>query len=121
MRFWQLVSAFRSNLSMLEKLLERPEWKQYQEWLREFNQHVTLQNRSVLDATLPKDLVVRAMALSDHRFCVDGGVLRQSHASTEKSISATEAYNLYGADAIDEVLEKGSYQCADCKAENLGD
>ena len=108
--FWQLVSVCRANPSALERLLEEPEWADFLKWFKNFRQHVNSQNRAILDAVLPEQLVVSAMRLSEYRFRIQLGVLYQCLEESEGSISAVEAYNRYGGEAIEQVLEKGSFQ-----------
>lgn len=110
MMFWQLVSVFRNAPSVLEQVLEEPEWADYLEWYKGFNGHVNSQNRTILDAILPEQLIVRALGRCDLRFQIQDGVLRQCHVQSEASISAVDVCHRYGGEAIEEVLEKGSFQ-----------
>lgn len=107
--FWQLVSVFDSEPLILEQLLEEPEWAGYLKWFRDFNRHVDSQNRVVLDAILPEKLVVRAMEICRLRFRVHLGHLSKCIDQTEDSISAVDAFHRYGLNALEEVLEYGSF------------
>jgi hypothetical protein len=110
MKFWQLVTICYPIRSSLEQLLEEPEWAVFLKWLKDFNQHVRSQNRAILDAVLPEQLVVSAMTLCRYRFCIRNGILILCHEESGEPIATVEVYLRYGAEAIDEVLEKGSFK-----------
>jgi len=49
MQFWQLVSIFRDDPSILKHILQHSEWQMYAEWFANFTMYVNMQNREVLD------------------------------------------------------------------------
>jgi hypothetical protein len=112
MKFWELVSIFGSDPAALASVLREPQWLTYLEWFRTFDQHVKLADRNVLDAEVPAELAERAMLLCTYAFCVRGGYLRLSVDHAPHALSAIDTYRRYGGDAIEEVLEKGSFQLA---------
>ena len=109
MKFWQLDSIFRADKSALQKLLSVPEWAVYLKWFNEIAQHVESQNRSILDAVIPEQLIVSAMTRCDYRFRVENGFLRRTPNQCEDAMSATDVHGRHGAAAIEELLEKGSF------------
>ena len=109
MKFWQLVSIFRDDPSLLEKCVEESA-REYLNSFRDFKHHVDTQNRAILDAELPESLCLRALRLSKLRFQVTGGCLRSHNPddSQARSLNAVEVYKLYGGSVIEETLEYGS-------------
>jgi hypothetical protein len=113
MKFWQLVELFRDNPEGLVNLLSAPEWSVYRTWFRELDQLVRQQQRDKLDSPIPAELRRLALAACGHQFYVRDGHLYQffpepDHVPSPTLLSATEVYERYGGEAIDEVLEKGS-------------
>jgi hypothetical protein len=114
MKFWQLVSMFRNDLPALVRVLGEDEWKSYSHWLGEFNELVRSQNRQILDTVLPEKLVINALNASKLIFLVNDSVLRLSieRKGSENQFTALEVYKRYGAEAIEEALEYGSWLIA---------
>src|SRR6185369_13856082 len=107
MTFWQLVSIFRSNPLILEKLLQDSGWHLQLNWLRNLDHHVKSQNRQILDAVVTDDLAMSAMRLCQHRFRIQEGFLSQctDNFASPGSLAAVDVYKRYGGAAIEEVLE----------------
>ena len=110
MKFWQLVSIFRNDPSALEAFVEE-RGQPFPGWLRDFNHHVKAQNRAILDAELSERFCLEALGVSALKFEVKDGYLQQYDGRNPATnwLSAPEAFEAYGANAIGEVLERGSY------------
>ena len=80
-------------------------------WLEEIKRIVNEQQRSILDAELPEELVVGALKSSKIRFVWSGGYLRCFGSEPRSGdFSAVEAFLRYGGHALDEAYEYGSYE-----------
>jgi hypothetical protein len=110
MKFWQLVSIFRSEPNILEQLLQDSKWLPYLRWFRDFKQYVDAQDRSVLDADIPTDLTESAMKLCSHRFRIQNGYLYLCADQRVDALSSTDVCDRYDAEVIEEVLEYGSFR-----------
>ena len=110
MKFWELVSAFRSERNILDAVFaEQPE-NEFSTHYANFDALVASQNRDVLDAALPDDLVSPVATRSTQTFSLSAdGLLRSAqYASDGQIISAIDVVNRFGGSVIEEVLERGS-------------
>ncbi|HEV7240290.1 MAG TPA: hypothetical protein VGQ36_13710 [Thermoanaerobaculia bacterium] len=112
MKFWELLSAFRSEGRNLESVLSHPRWSDpYAKWLQEGARLVSEQRRDVLDSPVPTELsrAVAAKSAMTFRLFRDG-YLRGSHSNgvPVEELTALEVHDRFGGSAIEEVLEKGS-------------
>jgi hypothetical protein len=114
MRFWELVSAYRSEALMLQRLLDTERWRTpYGHWLEELDRLLNEQRRDVLDADVPVELARAAAAESSMTFSLDAdGWLRKDDSvarrSKRQTVTALEVHDRYGGSIIEEVLEYGS-------------
>lgn len=113
MKFWELISVFRSDKEVLINILNEPRWVTYLEWYENINDHLNTQNRQVLDAELPNTLCRRALALSKHKFYIQDNVLREFKDSLilnppYELLDALEVFDRFGGASIEEVIEYGS-------------
>ena len=57
MKFWEVVSAFRTHPDLIRKVFERGEWREpYLLWYQKLADLVDRQDRGILDALVPMDL-----------------------------------------------------------------
>src|SRR6266702_47946 len=75
MKFWILISYFRSEQHVLQKVLSNPKWRMYAEWYKLMPSLVERQERAVLDSEAPTDLCREALSLSTMKYRVRGGCL----------------------------------------------
>jgi hypothetical protein len=112
MRFWELVSAFRSLDGVLERVLNSPPWRAiYADSLRQIDALVLRQDRSVLDASVPLELSRSISALDPRRWTFDPvtGVLRARMASEPgEALTTLQVHDRFGGSCIEEVCERGS-------------
>lgn len=112
MKFWKLVSVFREQMGDLRSGLQDLHQHTQVQWLDQFTRHVREQNRPILDAEIPNDVVLALAKDLGVQFILNGTVLRRSNSTEEETISAREVVIRYGASALEEVLEKGSTDTA---------
>ena len=110
MKFWELVSAFRSESSLLETVIAEHASPEFRSQYAKFDQFVHDQNRVILDATVPDELVRQIASRSLLTFSLDStGILRASGSShVGRTLSALDVVERFGGSVIEEVLERGS-------------
>ena len=110
MKFWELVSIFRSNRIDLRTNLLDPRWITYLNWFDNVDNYIKSSNRTVLDSPLPDELCVEALRLCGFRFELNDNCLRLQTSGDTKAITLTsvDVYKYYGGSVIEEVLEYGS-------------
>ena len=108
MRFWQLVSTCRKRRDALKKVLEADEWEHFHEAYRKFDELVKRQQREILDEVAPDALVVSVLRQDATPLFLSEGHLRLRPLGNEdERTSVLNAYQKYGAEILEEVLEKG--------------
>ena len=110
MKFWELVSAFRNERNILAAVFaEQPE-HQFSAHYANFDTLVARQERDVLDAAVPDDLVSLVATRSSQTFSLSGdGTLRSAQRTLDGQIlSAIDVVNRFGGSVIEEVHERGS-------------
>ena len=68
MKFWELISAFRSEKENLNSVLDKPEWKKYKVQFQNIDEVVNQQNREVLDKEIPFQLSREVCEKSELKF-----------------------------------------------------
>jgi len=110
MKFWELHPLI-DDPSLLADEQFRNKWHWFCKWLEEIKRIVNEQQRSILDAELPEELVVSALWSSKIRFVWSGGYLRCfGNEPGPSDFSAVEAFLRFGGHALDEAYEYGSYR-----------
>ena len=117
MKFGEMVSAFRDQNTVLEKVLRSPKWQsEFWEKYQELEQLVERQDRQVLDAFVPielsREIAAQCLAMKFH-FNPEKGTLhklvRERDSDNEYIVmTALEVHDQFGGSIIEEVLEKGS-------------
>lgn len=115
MKFWQFISLFRDEESLLELVLKEPQWALYCQWYSDFEQHARNRNLFVLDAEMPDELCRHALRLSRKRFYIRGDHLDlympgERILPTHRGMTAIEAFDRFGGTVLEEVFEKGSHK-----------
>ena len=110
MKFWQMVSIFRADVSLLRSVFEREQESAYLTWLADFNEIVRSQDRQILDSPLSERVVRKALQASRLRFRCSAGLLKPiANLDTNgQSLSALDVYLKYGGNALEDALEYGS-------------
>ena len=111
MKFWELISAFRSEPVILDAFFSDHPNHEFSDHYASYDAIVTSQNRAILDSIVPYDLVCFVASRSTQTFLLsrDGMTLRSSnHALGGIPISAIDVVNQFGGSIIEEVHEKGS-------------
>jgi len=117
MKFWEMVSAFRDQKTILERVLRSPRWQpDFWEKYQNFERLVERQDRQILDAFVPIELS-REIATECHElkfhFNSEKGVLHKLVSGrvpdgTHIVMTVLEVHDQFGGSIIEEVLEKGS-------------
>ena len=68
MKFWELISAFRSEKENLNSILDKPEWKEFKSQFQNFNENVNQRNREILDKEFPFELAKEVCEKSKLKF-----------------------------------------------------
>lgn len=111
MKFWELISAFRSERDILEFVLGKPQWKEYDDYFKNFSSLVKEQNRAILEQQIPYELIKEVCQMSKLKFYLYGTNLRSTKLFGDdnfEKLSSLEVFLKYGGSCIEEVLEKGS-------------
>jgi hypothetical protein len=113
MKFWELISAFRSETNNVKTVLENPIWRKYKAYFDNLDLVVKKQDRKILDEELPFELAYEVCQLSKLRFWLY--YKRQPHLLTSwkqgidepfEEISAVDILVRFGGSFIEETLER---------------
>ena len=115
MKFWELVSAFRSEKDILSEVLQNPQWEMYYKYFLNLESIITKQDRLILDKTVPFDLAYEICWKSKLRFYLSYKEspqiiyhLKQDPQEDFQQIFASDILIRYGGNVIEEILEYGS-------------
>ena len=110
MKFWQLVSGFRSESAILDSVFSNHDWGEFNEWYAQFDSIVAKQDRTILDTAVPDALAHAVASLSSQTFClVPDGTLRIARDDSDgETMSALDVLKRFGGAAIEDVHEYGS-------------
>lgn len=117
MNFWQLMSIMRGDSAVVSNIaFGRGEWRYIADWITMESQIVDSQDGSKLDHVLPDEFVHAVLAKLRLSFYLNSqdGHLRAHSVSrlNEEKLSPIEAYERFGGEALEDVLEKGSFPIA---------
>lgn len=114
MKFWALVSCFRSQKELLESVLSLPEWNYYYEQYLNYPDLVEKQKRDILDMVLPDDLCRSVLVKCEWKYVVNGlelaRIATKDIPQRHDTLSAIDVYNKYGGDCLEDVEEFGVYR-----------
>lgn len=113
MKFWELISAFRSEKDNLKTVLEQPKWEKYNSHFGNLETLIKKQDRTILDEEIPFELAYEVCQLSKIQFWLY--YKRQPHLLTNwkqgieepfEVVSALDILTRFGGSFIEETLEK---------------
>lgn len=108
MKFWELMSLCRSEPEVLDRLRDRPEWSEFDEWRRAYPELVDAQDRERLDFELPDELCRYVLSASITRYRLSEGYLHTTRSQVPGTeLSTLEAFDRYGGSFLEEVQERG--------------
>ena len=115
MKFWELISAFRSEKENLISVLNKSKWRKFRVNFENIDQIIINQNREILNEEIPFDLAKEACEKSKLKFYLyhenNRQVLRSNQLSTKgkfEEITPLEILLRFGGKFLEETLEKGS-------------
>lgn len=115
MKFWELISAFRSENDVVKVVLEKEIWHKYKTYYDNFDIIVSKQDRSILDEVIPFELAKEVCEKSKLVFYLyknENKLLLKSsifQSGTDfEPLNAMEVLIRFGGKYIEEVLEYGS-------------
>jgi len=122
MKFWEMVSAFRDQKTVLENVLRSPKWQaEFWKKYQEIGQLTKRQDRQILDALVPvelsREIAAQCLEMKFH-FNPQKGTLHKLARKTDSDnkhivMTALEVHDQFGGSIIEEVLEKGSANVED--------
>jgi hypothetical protein len=68
MKFWELISAFRTETENLVSVFQKDCWKKYRDHYTHWDEIIARQDRKILDEEIPFDLAREVCALSKLQF-----------------------------------------------------
>ncbi len=112
MKFWQLISAFRSEPAVLKAVLADPDWAEFGDWYARFESIVADQDRITLDTPVPDALARAVASRSSQTFQLtsDGTLCIACGDSDAEKLSAVDVLERFGGAVIEDVHEYGSVQ-----------
>jgi hypothetical protein len=117
MKFWEMVSVFRDQNTVLENVLRSSKWQvEFWEKYQQFERLVERQDRQALDAFVPVELSRQIAAqCRQMKFYFDPakGILHKLVRGKDRDdkymvMTVLEVHDQFGGSIIEEVLEKGS-------------
>ena len=115
MKFWELISGFRSEEDNLIKVFERDNWSKYRNQYDNFDNLVINQDRTVLDEVIPFDLAKEVCEISKMKFYLfykeNPNRLRTWVRETDEEYEVVTPFDIllrFGGKFIEETLEYGS-------------
>ena len=113
MKFWELISAFRSEKENLNSVLDKPEWKYYKEQFQIYEESVNQISRQILDKEIPFQLSKEVCEKSEQKFYLYYERNPQMITSWKKGtdekfeiITPLDILLRYGGEYIEETLER---------------
>ena len=113
MKFWKLSSILGGEIdSAVEAASTKKERGNFGKWFLDFSKLVKTQDRDKLDYELPRDFVKKSLIKARVSFFIstDGTLRSRGTFPGDRKINASEAFDIFGGDAMEEALEKGSFK-----------
>ena len=110
MKFWELISAFRSERSVFDAVFAEHSDHGFSAHYANFDTLVSAQNRDVLDSVVPQELLLLIASRSKQKFYLSAdGTLRLAHPAMEvRILTALDVVERFGGSVIEEVHAFGS-------------
>ena len=115
MKFWELISAFRSEKENLVSVLKKSKWRKFRVNFENIDQIIINQNGEILNEEIPFDLAKEVCKKSKLKFYLyhenNRKVLKTNQLNTKEKfeeITPLEILLRFGGKFIEETLEKGS-------------
>lgn len=113
MKFWELISVFRSEKKLLDSVLKKPEWKEFREDFLGINEIINSQNRKTLDKKVPFQLAKEVCEKSKLKFYLyyesNPQMLTTWQKGTDEKFEIVSPLDIllrFGGEFIEETLEK---------------
>lgn len=112
MRVWQLYSILSGDVQHPVSVAQtQPEWCRFAAWYNEIDNLIDMQERAKLDAILPDNFVRLVLERVDLQYFLHRNDLVSGRISPgDECLTALEAFDRYGGQALEEALERGRYQ-----------
>jgi len=117
MKFWELISAFRSEKENLNSVLEKPVWQKFKVNFQNIEKLVNQQNRKILDEEIPFQLAKEVCEKSKLTFYLyyesNPKILTSWKKETDEKFKIFTPLDIllkYSGNFIEAILEKGSIQ-----------
>lgn len=109
MKFWELTSICRDEPDLLIEALRGYSDQKYADWFDDMPNIVSQQQREKLDAVVPSELCEAALKFHKGKLYKSGSQVRTNRADpSDAEVSYIEVFRMFGANFLEEVLEKGS-------------
>ena len=112
MKFWELISSFRSETDNLKSVLKNDRWKKYYNHYEELESIITRQDRSILDEEIPFHLAKEVCEMSNLKFYLyykDSPQILSSYKQERENkfeeLSPFDILIRFGGSYIEETLE----------------
>lgn len=119
MKFWELISAFRSEKDNLKSILSNARWRKYEIYFNDMDSIVAKQDRLILDEEIPFQLAKEVCGLSKLKFYLyykdNPHILSSYKQDTEnvyEELSALDILVRFGGSYIEDALEFGTSKVA---------
>lgn len=108
MLWWQLLWLLHDNIEYFQTVLAAPECAQYRQWFQDRERIRLTQRREILDAIVPDELCLKALAGCRDRFVVENGNLYGGFpGSRTDMLTAVEVYKRYGGMELVDSIDRG--------------
>ena len=113
MKFWELTSAFRSEINNLQTVLAKDQWTRFKSYYDNLNKIVQRQERQILDEEIPFQLAKEVCELSKLKFYLYYkdtphrlASYQQGSDTPFEEISSLDILLRFGGSFIEETMER---------------
>ena len=125
MKFWELISAFRSETENLNSVFLNPQWTKYKSHYHNINQIAQRQNRQVLDEEIPFELAKEVCEMSKLKFYLYYkdtphrlASYQQGNDTPFEEVSSLDILLRFGGSCIEETVERTISEVVPRKLDN---